>query len=164
MRITITPEDIIKRCLWNPYKYFILKDKKEAEIAKIIEKNHETELSEEDAFVIGLLKVVISNNLINHFSNHIIDIVNNKSIVSNNRVYIGKPTILKEVMNFKNNFPTDYNADARFVKAVDALNTHINKIYKLLDELEITSVQLKDKAITCVGSSDVQRIITKNNI
>lgn len=164
MRITITPEDIIKRCLWNPYKYFILKDKKDSEITKIINNNHELELSEEDAFVIGLLKTVISNNLINHFSNHIIDVVQNKSIVSNNRVFIGKPTILKEVINFKSNFPEDYNGDKKFVKSVDALNTHINKIYKQLEELETISVQIKDKSITCLVSNDVQRIITKNNV
>ena len=39
MQIIITPEDIIKRCLWLEYKRFCLKDKDDGETKKIIEEN-----------------------------------------------------------------------------------------------------------------------------
>ena len=54
MTIRIYPEDIIKRCLWDNYVYYILGGSdKEAE--KILKENTEIEVTEKDALVIGLL-------------------------------------------------------------------------------------------------------------
>ena len=66
MKILITPEDIVKRCLWDNYVYYILDSNKEAE--KILLENKEIELTEKDAFVIGLLKVMETENLIHRFN------------------------------------------------------------------------------------------------
>ncbi len=56
MKILIYPEDIVKRCLWDTFTYYIVGSEKEAE--KILKENAEFELSERDAIVIGLLKVM----------------------------------------------------------------------------------------------------------
>ena len=40
MIITLTPEDIIKRCLWLEFKKFVLKNKTEKEIEQIVQKTN----------------------------------------------------------------------------------------------------------------------------
>jgi hypothetical protein len=57
MQIIVTPNDIIQRCLWDKYKRFCLHDNNEEEIKNIVEANKPVSLSENDAYVIGLLKI-----------------------------------------------------------------------------------------------------------
>ena len=58
MQITILPEDLIRRCVWDNYVYYIVGSEKEAE--KILLENKETQISERDALVIGLLDAIPS--------------------------------------------------------------------------------------------------------
>ena len=78
MKILISPEDIVKRCLWDSYTYYILGSEKEAE--KMLKENAEVELSERDALVIGLLKVIETDNLIHKFNTYVMEFLTNKSI------------------------------------------------------------------------------------
>jgi NAD(P)H-hydrate epimerase len=79
MIIKIHPEDIIKRCLWDHYVYYILGGSdKEAE--KILKENAEIEVSEKDALVIGLLKVIETDNLIHKFNGYVMELLTNKSL------------------------------------------------------------------------------------
>ena len=66
MQITIQPEELIKMCLWDSYVYYILGSDKEAE--KILKENKEMAISERDALIIGLLKVIETDNLIHKFN------------------------------------------------------------------------------------------------
>ena len=93
MIITINPHDIIKRCIWSEYKRFILKDKTEDEIIKIVERNEPTVISEEDAYVIGLLKTIETTNLIHRFNLHIDDFLKIKSTINNDKVIINKSSL-----------------------------------------------------------------------
>ena len=68
MQIIISPNDIIQRCLWDKYKKFCLHEKDEKEIEKIIESNKPVSLNENDAYVIGLLKVIETDNLRRDFT------------------------------------------------------------------------------------------------
>ena len=57
MTINIYPEDIVKRCLWDTYVYYILGGSdKEAE--RVLKENKEITISEQDSLVIGLLKPI----------------------------------------------------------------------------------------------------------
>jgi hypothetical protein len=87
MQILITPDDIIKRCLWSEYKRFCLKEKNEDEIKKLIEENNPILLKEEDAYVIGLLKVVETPNIVHRFKEHMYDVLKIKSNIFNNKLY-----------------------------------------------------------------------------
>ena len=69
MRISILPTDIVKRCLWDSFSYYIVGSEKEAE--KILKENSEFELSEREAIVIGLLKVMETDNLIHRFNDYL---------------------------------------------------------------------------------------------
>ena len=69
MKISVTPEDLVRRCLWDHYVYYIVGSDKEAE--KILKENVEFEVSEREALVIGLLKVIETDNLIHKYNTYI---------------------------------------------------------------------------------------------
>ena len=68
MKIQILPEELIKRCLWDSYVYYVLGSDKEGE--KILKENSEIELTEKDALIVGLLKVMETDNLIFKFKTY----------------------------------------------------------------------------------------------
>ena len=78
MTIKIYPEDIVRMCLWDHYVYYIVGSEKEAE--KLLKENKEMELSERDALVIGLLKIIETDNLIHKFNSYVMEFLTNKSI------------------------------------------------------------------------------------
>jgi len=160
MQILITPEDIIRRCLWNKYKKFVLKGKSEEEINDLIIENKPEILSENDAYVIGLLKVVETENLVHRFNLHIEDFLKIKSTINGDRVIINKSSLLKETLEFKDMFPDTYKPDSFYQDAIDDMKKHVVDVYEKIDELEIIQIPVKDgKIFTYVLSSDVQKII-----
>ena len=70
MQIKITPEDILKRGLWDYYTYYIIGNEKESQ--ELLKNNKEFIISEKDAIVIGLLKVMETDNLIHRFNDYLI--------------------------------------------------------------------------------------------
>ena len=73
MQIIVTPNDIIQRCLWDKYKRFCLHDKNEEEIKNVVESNKPISLNENDAYVIGLLKIIETDNLVHRFNDDVFD-------------------------------------------------------------------------------------------
>ena len=90
MTIKIYPEDIVKMCLWDHYVYYIVGSEKEAE--KLLKENAEMELSERDALVIGLLKVIETDNLIHKFNTYVMEFLTNKSIKEKEYLLVRKKT------------------------------------------------------------------------
>jgi hypothetical protein len=172
MIITITPEDLIKRCIWNNYKKFILKDYSEKDIEKIISDNEPFSLKEDDAYVIGLLKVVKTDNLIHRFKEVINEVINIKSTIqkvdNSKKVLINKSSLLKECLSFKNHFPVYYNSDENFLIKINEVNKYINKKVKEIDNLEIIELEKiiknKKKKITYLHSSKVSKLFKLNTI
>ena len=70
MKIKVLPEDLVKRCLWDSYVYYILGSDKEGD--RILRENNEIDLSEKDALIIGLLKVIETDNLIFKFNTYVV--------------------------------------------------------------------------------------------
>ncbi len=101
MQIIVTIEEIIKKLLFNKYKKFCLKGKTEEEINKIIKANKPISLSENDAYVIGLLKVVETEKLTHQFNLYIEDFIKIKSTINNDKVIINKSSILTPVAALK---------------------------------------------------------------
>lgn len=161
MKIILTIEEIIKRCLWSKYKKFVLKNNTEEEINDIIIKNSLIEISENDAFVVGLLKIVETENLIHQFNLHIVDFLKNKSTINENVVLINKSSLMKEIIEYKDVFPTEYQADIGFIKKIEELKVFIDKIYDDVDKLNITKINIKEKIYTYVRSNEVQKIISE---
>jgi len=162
MQILINPENIIKRCLWAKYKKFVLKGKSDEEVNKIIEENVDTIISENDAYVIGLLKVIETENLIHRFNLHVDDFLKIKSTINKERVIINKSALLKEILEFKDMFPDAYKPNSVYLDAITDMKKYVVEIYELVEQLEIIQVPQRDgKIYTYVLSSDVNKIITK---
>jgi len=161
MQILLTPDDIIKRCLWHNYTKFVLKTRSRKILDEIIFKNEIVSINEKDAYVIGLLKYIKTSNLIHRFNIEIDDFVNIKSTVLNNKVLINKSTILKEILDFKNRFPVSYNPNDEYTESINKLNKYLKQIYDNIKNLEDIKIQSKkdNKIYTYVLSNSVKKII-----
>ena len=136
MQILITPEDVIRRCLWLEYKRFCLKDKEDEEIKKIIEENKPVVIKEDDAYVIGLLKVVETPNLVHRLKEYMNEILKTKSNIFNNKLYIIKSVATKEISTFVMRFPDEFKAPFEYKKGIADLKIFSNKIYAEVDKLQ----------------------------
>ena len=159
MNILITPEDIIKRCLWTKYKKFVLTSKKKAEIEEIISKNELLAINENDAYVIGLLKIIETENLVHRFRLEIEEFVKIKTTVNKERVIINKSSLMKEVIEFIDRFPKAFTPEDNYQTAIDDMVVYVNEVYKKINDLEIIEIMFKEKNYTYVYSKDVNKIL-----
>jgi len=159
MKILITPEGIIKRCLWSKYKKFVLGDKKKAEIEEIVKKNELLTITENDAYVIGLLKVIETDDLVHRFRLEIEEFVKIKTTVNKNRVIISKSAVLKEVKDFIFRFPDYYDAEDYYQEKIDEMKIFANEIAGKIEKLEIIEIPFKEKIFIYVNSKDINKLI-----
>lgn len=160
MQIIITPHDIIQRCIWDRYKKFCLYNNTEDEIEKIVNENKPISLSEEDAYAIGLLKIIETDNLVHRFNENILDSLQIKSNVIKDELYINKNTILKDVTNYLNKFPDYYKAPFNYKQSLDELKIYIKNIEDKLGSLETTNVKQRDRIFVYFKSKDIKKSLT----
>ena len=159
MKILITPDDIIKRCLWSNYKKFVLKDKNKAELIEIVEKNELTTINEKDAFVIGLLKIIETDDLVHRFRLNIEEFVKIKTTVNKNRVIINKSALIKEINDFIYQFPPYYKTTDYYQNKIDEMKEFALKIIDEINQLETIEITFKEKNFVFVNSKDVNKLI-----
>ena len=170
MQILVTPSDIIKRCLWLEYKRFCLKEKKEEELKNLVLDDKPIMLKEDDAYVIGLLKVVETPNLVHRFKDHTEEFLKIRSTIMNNKLYIRSSDILKDILGFKECFPEYFNPSFEYKKGIDDLRNFIDKFYPEVEKLPITKIANKEgKLIDHYPSNSVRNLLypkskEKNNI
>jgi len=171
MNILVTPSDLIKRCLWLEYRRYFLTDpdpitgkrklKQQEEITRIIQEDKPMVLKEEDAFVIGLLKVVETPHIVYRFKDHIEDYLKIKSTIINNKLWILKNIILKEIITFKDCFPDEYNAPFEYKKGIEDMKNFVDNLYSEIEKIEPTKIPDKDgKLKDYVSSNQVKNILT----
>lgn len=158
MKINVTPSDLIKRFVWDKYEYFCLDGKNNAEINQIIEDDDEFEISEDDAFVIGLTNVIYTNEVIYKFKQFLKEILDNKSFTHEGRLYINRQILLDCIHDFKNKLPKKWSSD----------DAHFNKELELLPDIYIVYTDKVNGLITinvqdwpCVKHAQVKKIINK---
>ena len=161
MKIIITIEDIIKRCLWTKYQRFVLKDLTKDEIIKLIEENKPTAISENDAFVIGLLKTIETDDLVHRFRLYIEDFLKVKSTINNDKVIINKSSILKEMIEFKDMFPVAYKPNAEYQASIDEMKQYVVDVYDKIENFDVIQIDVHDKIYTYVLSSNIQKLIKR---
>lgn len=164
MQILITPEDIIKRCLWLDYKRFCLKDtRNEEEIRRIIEENKPIALDEDDAFVIGLLKIVETPNLVHRLKFHMGEVLRDRSNIFNNKLFIIKSVALKEISQFVQRFPDAFKPSFEYKKGISDLKEFSEKIYAEVDKLPTQTYVKDEKSYVYVSSNSVKDIVEEKN-
>ena len=159
MIITVTPEDLIKRCLFSDFKRFVLKDKCEQDVQLIIKENKPIVLSENDAYAIGLLKVIETDNLVHRFTVHMKDMINIKSTIFDKNVYMSVRIVENELDSFKKRFPEYWNADSVYEKSIAELIVHITQLQALVKTFEIFEFKIKEKKVKYFQSKDIKKMI-----
>ncbi len=159
MNIILTPEDLIKRCLWSDYKRFVLKDKSEQEIQSLVKENKPVVLSENDGYAIGLLKVIETDNLIHRFIVHMKEMINIKSTIFDKSVYISVRIVENELESFKKRFPEYWESDRVYEKSIQDLINYINNLQLLTKTFEVFEFKIKEKKIRYFQSKDIKKMI-----
>lgn len=169
MRITITPSDLIKRFIWDKYENFCLDGKNAAEINKIIEEDKEFEISEEDAFVIGLTNVIYTPEVIYKFKQYLREILENKKFEQDKRIYINRQLLLDSIAGFKNKIPKRWTC--KIVVGGKIVDDHdfnaqlgqLPALYEAFIKNVNTLVTINVQEWPCVKYAQVKKLINKIN-
>ena len=162
MQITITPEDLVRRCVWDNYVYYVLGSEKEAE--KILKENKPIEITERDALIVGVLKVIETDNLIHKFNTYVIEILTNKSIHSPQKesLLIRKKTFDLAVDKFLDKFPDYWEPSTMWTKSLKDLVDYIENMKTELEKLEIHKVVDKNVTYEFYGSNNIRKLLKFN--
>lgn len=160
MTITVLPEDLIKRCVWDHYVYYVLGSDKEGE--KILKENKEFEITEKDALVIGLLKTIETENLIHKFNTYVVDLLSNKSINNNQQTLLRKRTLETSVDKFLDKFPDYWTPDLVFKKSLIDLVDYIDIFKKNIEKLDIIKVTDQMGTYDFFVSNNVKKLLSFN--
>jgi hypothetical protein len=160
MKITIIPEDLVKRCVWDHYVYYIVGSEKEAE--KILKENKEVEISERDALVIGLLKVIETDNLIHKFNTYVMEILTNKSIKEKDLLLVRKKAFDLAVDKFVDKFPDYWEPNKLYSKSLGELVEYISTIKVEVEKLDIHKIVDKNITYEFYNSNNVKKLLKFN--
>lgn len=160
MKISVLAEDLVKRCIWDNYVYYIVGSEKEAE--KILSENREIEITERDALVVGLLKVIETDNLIHKFNTHIVDLLTNKSINNNNQVLIRKKTLDSSIDKFLDKFPDYWVPDPTYKKSLTDLVDYIENFKVKIEKIEVHKISDNFGTYDFINSNATKKLISFN--
>ncbi len=162
MNIRILPSEIVKRCLWDNYVYYIVGSEKEAE--KILKEDLEFEVSERDALVIGLLKIIETNNLIHKFNTHVVEFLTNKSIMDPKKsgLLIRKKTFDFAIDKFLDKFPDYWTPPINYSNALKDLVDYIDELKEKIEKLEILRVTVQNVSYEFYNTNAVKKLLRFN--
>ena len=162
MRIEITPEQIIRMGLWDTYVYYVLGSDKEAE--KMLKENKVMEISERDALIIGLLKVIETDNLIHKLNTYVVEILTNKSINSPGKEVplVRKKTFDIALDKFLDKFPDYWEPSINWISSLKDLVVYINEMKINLEKLEIHKIVDKNVTYEFYNSNNIKKLLKFN--
>ncbi len=160
MNIKIYPEDIVRMCLWDHYVYYIIGSEKEAE--KILKENKEMEVSERDALVMGLLKVIETDNLIHKFNTYIMEFLTNKSIKEKDYLLVRKKTFDVAIDKFVDKFPDYWEPNNSWTKSLKELVDYVEKIKIEIEKLEIHKIVDKNVTYEFYNTNNIKKLLKFN--
>src|ERR1035437_1198171 len=160
MPITLLPTQLIQRCLWDNYVHYIVGSEKEAE--KILKENKDIELSERDALVIGLLRVIETDNLIHKFNTYVTEFLANKSIKEKDYLLLRKKAFDFAIDRFLDKFPDYWEPDARYTRSLKELVEYIGGIKSEVEKLEIHTIVDKNITYEFYGANNVKKLLKFN--
>jgi hypothetical protein len=160
MRIFVRPSDIVKRCLWDSYTYYVVGSEKEAE--KILLEDKEFELSEREGIVIGLLKVIETDNLIHRFNDYMVHFLTIKSVKLSDDILIKKKSSREALDKFLDKFPDYWTPPQNYATALTDLVDYTNQIRDRMDTLEVVKANLLNVNYEFYVSSAVKKLLNFN--
>lgn len=160
MQIRVFPNDLVVRCLWDSYVYYVLGSDKDAEL--ILKENKEFEISERDALVIGLLKIIETSNLIHKFNTYIAEFLSNKSINSGKDVLIRKKGLELAVDKFLDKFPDYWIPNTEYKNSLTELVDYIEVFKIAIEKLEIQKITDQFGTHEFLNSNNVKKNLSFN--
>jgi hypothetical protein len=162
MQINLLPEDLIKRCVWDSYVYYVLGSEKEGE--RILKENQPMDISERDALIIGLLKVIETDNLIHKFNTYITELLTNKSVHSpqKDNLLIRKKTFDIAIDKFLDKFPDYWEPSAIWTNSLKELVVYIDKMKIDVETLEIYKVVDKNVTYEFYNTNNIKKLLKFN--
>lgn len=160
MQIRVFPTDLVVRCVWDTYVYYVLGSEKEAE--QILKENKEFEISERDALVIGLLKIIETSNLIHKFNTYIVEFLANKSINQGSLVLVRKKGLETVVDKFLDKFPDYWTPDVQYKNSLIELVDYIEVFKSKTEKMDIQRVTDQFGTHEYINSNNVKKILSFN--
>ena len=160
MKILIKPSDIVKRCLWDAYAYYIVGSEKEAE--KLLKEDKEFELTERDGIVIGLLKVMETDNLIHRFNDYMVHTLHIKSIKEGEDIIIRKKSVEVAIEKFLDKFPDYWIPPLNYVEALKDLVKYIDDLKERIEELKKMEFNIQNINQEFYYSNSVKKLLNFN--
>jgi hypothetical protein len=160
MQIKVYPEDLIKRCVWDHYVYYVLGSDKNAE--QLLKENKEFEISERDALVIGLLKVIETSNLIHKFNTYVVEFLTNKSINQGKDVLVRKKGLENAVDKFLDKFPDYWIPNTEYKKSLTELVDYIEIFKSGVEKIDIIKVTDQFGTHEYLNSNNVKKQLSFN--
>lgn len=161
MNIKIFPEDIVRRCLWDHYVYYILGGS-DKEAQRILSENEEIEVSERDALVIGLLKVIETDNLIHKFNGYVMELLTNKSLKEKDLLLVRRKAFDTAVDKFIEKFPDYWEPSSRYREGLKDLVEYVEKIKVDVEKLEIHKIVDKNVTYEFYNSASIKKLLKFN--
>ena len=161
MTIKIYPEDIVKMCLWDHYVYYILGGS-DKEAQRILSENEEIEVSEKDALVIGLLKVIETDNLIHKFNGYVMELLTNKSLKEKELLLVRKKALDASLDKFVDKFPDYWEPNLLYTKSLKELVEYIDAIKLEIEKLEIHKIVDKNITYEFYNSNNIKKLLKFN--
>lgn len=161
MKIEIYPSDIVQRCLWDSYVYYVVGSEKDGE--KILKENKKFELSERDAIVIGLLKVMETDNLIHQFNDYLIHFLTVKSIKEKDDLLVKKKSIELSIDKFLDKFPSYWSPTMSFSNGHKDLVKYAEDVREKIKNLEILKITIQNVNYEFYQSNSVKKLLNFNN-
>ena len=161
MNIKIYTEDIVKRCLWDHYVYYILGGS-DKEAQRILSENEEIEVSEKDALVIGLLKVIETDNLIHKFNGYVMELLTNKSLKEKELLLVRKKALDASLDKFVDKFPDYWEPNSGYRNGLLELVEYVENIKKDVEKLEVHKIVDKNVTYEFYNSNNVRKLLKFN--
>ena len=161
MKILITPVDIVKRCLWDSYTSYIVGSEKEAE--KLLIENKEFELSERDAIVIGLLKVMETDNLIHRFNDYLTHFLQVRSLKDKDTLLIKKKSLETNIEKFLDKFPDYWTPTTNYASSLKDLVVYIDEMKEKIEKLDIIKMTIQNVSYDFYKANDIKKMLNFNN-
>jgi hypothetical protein len=157
MKIILRPEDLVKLGVWDSFTYYIVGDEKKAE--EILIENSEFELSNRDALVIGLLKVIETPNLIHRFNTYLADFLNIKSQREGKSLLVRKKGLIFSIEKFLNKYPNYWSPTPEYKKGLQELEIYLDNLKNELEQLEIQKITDQFGTHDFINSSNVKKLL-----
>ena len=162
MKIETCVTELIKLCIFDTYVYYVLGSDKNIE--QIIKEDKPIQLSERDALVCGLLKVIESDNLIHKFNDYMYHHLTVKSVKNGTDTVVRKKVIDLLVDKFFDKFPVKYwTPDVLYTRGLNDLQKYATELKEDLVGLNITVITDQTGTADYYTSNAVKKCLSFHN-